>query len=226
MNGAPFYLKGVCYSPTPISYATFTPQIGDWFYDKCAVLWRSEHPDDRGDLKTMRGLGINHLRTYFWWRWQWPENSIDWVLKKGWKAADAATFDHTPFLDECARNGIYVMIGLAVNSGDIFDGPAKNRACFLELYTDTAAEIGRVYGKHPAVIGLCVGNEQNQPGRNSRPDFWAGLAAMSAAFKANAPDKVTMVAFQNDAEVFDTVVDGVPLPKLYKQSFDLYGLNI
>ena len=93
LNGDPFYLKGVCYSPTPIGYATFTPQIGDWFYDKCAVLWRSQYPDDRGDLKTMAGLGVNHLRTYFWWNWQWPTDSVNWVLNKGWKNADAATFD-------------------------------------------------------------------------------------------------------------------------------------
>ncbi|MCU1233613.1 MAG: hypothetical protein JWP63_1580 [Candidatus Solibacter sp.] len=226
-NGDPFFLKGVCYSPTPITYATFTPQIGDWFYDKCAVLWRSQEPDDRGDLKTMRGLGINHLRTYFWWRWQWPtDDSIGWVLRKGWKDANAPTFDHTPFLDECAKNGIYVMLGLAVNSGDIFEGPEKNRPFFRELYVDTAAEIGRLYGSHPAVIGLCVGNEQNQPGRNSNPDFWAGLKEMSSAFKNNAPGKVTMIAFQNDAALFDTLVNDVPLPEIFKQSFDVYGLNI
>lgn len=233
MNGSPFFLKGVCYSPTPITYATFTPQIGDWFYDKCAALWRSQQPGDRGDLKTMSGLGVNHLRTYFWWRWQWPESDASdptrttkWVLNRGWKEAGAPTFDHTAFLDECARHGIYVMIGLAVDSGEIFDGPPNNRAAYLELYVDTAREIGRLYGQHPAVMGLCVGNEQNQPGRNSRPDFWEGLAKMSAAFKQNAPDKVTMVAFQNDPDVFDTVVGGKPLPQVFKESFDVYGLNI
>ncbi len=227
MNGSPFFLKGVCYSPTPISYATFTPQIGDWFYDQCAVLWRAQQPNDRGDLRTMSGLGVNHLRTYFWWNWQWPTNdATDWVLRRGWKDAGAPTFNHTAFLDECAKYGIFVMIGLAVDSGNIFDGPLENRPAFLELYKDTAREIGRLYGQHPAVMGLCVGNEQNQPGRNTRPDFWEGLAQMSAAFKQNAPDKVTMVAFQNDPALLDTIVAGTPLPQIFKASFDIYGFNI
>ncbi len=228
MNGSPFFLKGVCYSPTPISYGTFTPQIGDWFYDECAVLWRSQYPDDRGDLKAMSELGVNHLRTYFWWNWRWPQsgNAIDWVKRRGWRDAGAKTFDHTPFLDECAKYGIYVMIGLPVNSGDVFDGAVENRPAFLDLYVDTAREIGRRYGRHPAVMGLCVGNEQNQPGRNERPDFWEGLAKMSAAFRESAHDKVTMVAFQNDEALLDTRIAGKPLPEVFKGSFDLYGLNI
>lgn len=230
MNGDPIFLKGVCYSPTPIGYATFTPQIGDWFYDECAVLWRSEYPDDRGDLKTMSGLGINHLRTYFWWNWVWPnadqEDANHWVLRRGWRDAGTPTFDHTPFLDECAKHGIHVMIGLAVDSGNIFDGAEANRPFFLDFYVDTAREIGKRYGQHPAVMGLCVGNEQNQPERNKRADFWAGLAKMGAAFKEGAPDKVTMVAFQNDPTLLDTVVAGTPLVQIFKQDFDIYGLNI
>jgi len=227
MNGSPFFLKGVCYSPTPIGYATFTPQIGDWFYNQCAVLWRSQSADDRGDLKTMSELGINHLRTYFWWHWQWPtSNQTAWIQNRIWRNPDAQTFNHTTFLDECAKYGIFVMIGLAVDSGNIFDGPPENRPAFLDFYVDTAREIGRRYGQHPAVMGLCVGNEQNQPGRNTRPDFWEGLASMSAAFKEGAPDKVTMVAFQNDPELLDTVVADKPLPQIFKENFDIYGLNI
>lgn len=212
-----------------MGYATFTPQIGDWFYDQCAVLWRKQYPDDRGDLSTMRALGVNHLRTYFWWHWQYPqEGATDWILSKGWTKPGAPTFDHKPFLDECAKNGIYVVIGLAVDSGDIFEGPEKNRPAYRALYVDTARKIGELYGKHPAVIGLCVGNEQNQPTatRNRNPDFWVGLAEMGNAFKANAPDKITMIAFQNDAALFDTVVGGKPLPEVFKESFDVYGLNI
>ncbi len=230
LNGEDICLNGVCYSPTPKGFGIFSPQIGDWFYDKLGAMWSSDNSNDRGDLRTMRELGVNHLRTYFWWVWQWPtpeqENSIDWVKRRGWRDAGAATFDHTRFLDECQANGIHVMIGLAVNSGDIFESDPSLRPAYRELYVDTAREIGRRYGAHPAVMGLCVGNEQNQPGRNENPDFWAGLSEMSQAFRATATNKITMIAFQNDANLFKTKVNGAPLQEIYKRDYDAYGLNI
>jgi hypothetical protein len=77
-------------------------------------------------------------------------------------------------------------------------------------------------------MGLCVGNEQNQPGRgrNENPRFWADLGDMASAFKLKAPDKVTMVAFQNDGALFNTKVDDKTVKEVFKENFQIYGLNI
>ena len=226
-DGKRAVLNGVCYSPTPHIYATFTPNIGDWFHSKCAVLWRSKYPDDRGDLKQMKALGINHLRVYFWWEWQWPiDNADDWVKRRGWRDDAAPRFDHQDFLDTCAGNGISVAIGLAVDGSHNWSSDASTAPQYRDLYIDTAAEIGRKWGKHPAVMGLCIGNEQNQPARNASAGFWTDLSAMAGAFKRGAPDKLTMIAFQNDAGLFDYRVEGKRVAEVFHDAFDAYGLNI
>ena len=38
------FLKGVCYSPTPIGGATYEPGIGDWFYYNFAGIWEKDLP--------------------------------------------------------------------------------------------------------------------------------------------------------------------------------------
>jgi hypothetical protein len=239
MNGKPIFLKGLCYSPTPWGCATDPNRIGDWFDNTCRSLWGSAAvAGQRGDLEMMKSARLNHLRTYFWWEWWWPasfftkESIADWIKREGWNEdTNWPRFDHTEFLDCCNSNDIHVMIGLPVNSSAIFApngdygvlGPQQK-----QLYVDTAKQIGLRYGKHPAVMGLCVGNEQNQPGpgRNGNPRFWAALGEMAQAFKQNAPDKVTMVAFQNDPALFDTQVGEKTVKQVFKENFQIYGLNI
>ena len=61
---------------------------------------------------------------------------------------------------------------------------------------------------------------------HTNPRFWAALAEMAQAFKKNAPDKVTMVAFRNDAALFDTQIGDKTIKQVFKENFQIYGLNI
>ena len=66
------------------------------------------------------------------------------------------------------------------------------------FYTATAAKLAELYGNHPAVMGFCLGNEQNNQTRIVRADFWDGLAGMAQAVRTKAPGKLVMFAMQND----------------------------
>ena len=227
MNDQPILLKGMCYAPTTKGYSDGVPQVGDWFYDKCGCIWSSENNGDRADLAQMKDMGINHIRTYFWWRWQWPtdKDGTEWILQGGWKANGAPIFDHTRFLDECQKNGIYVMMGLAIDKGNVYT-KSPNQQHFIDFYTDTAREIGKAYGNHPAVMGLVVGNETNDPSLCADINYWNITSGIANAFKSVAPDKLTMIAFQNDINLLTYTAGGKSVPEILKETIDVVGLNI
>jgi len=221
------FLKGVCYAPTPIGGATYEPTIGDWFIWNYAGIWKDK------DLPAMKKAGMNHLRTYFWWVMPPPREMANW--KQEWEKLEEQdqkraekglppTFDHTPFLDECYKNGIYVIMGLAVNGGEVFEGGLAKQ--YQEFFVFTAQKIGEKYGDHPAVVGLCIGNEQNNKSRSANMDFMKKLGEMADAFQKEAPDKLVMAAFVNSTEIWDTKIDGKPFYQVFADYFDLWGLNI
>jgi hypothetical protein len=218
-DGKPAFLAGVCYAPTPIGAATFTPGIGDWFTPPWNGIWERDFP-------LMQAAGINNIRTYFFWAWTPPENMANWKQV----VAQPPTFDHTAFLDAAQASGISVTIGIALDGGNIFDNGSKTLGeDYFQFYLHTAKKLAELYGNHPAVMGFCLGNEQNNQGRIVRASFWDILESMSTAVKTAAPNKLVMFAMQNDnPNMFTATItqSGKTVPQRFAQIFDVWGINI
>jgi len=80
VDGEPFLVKGICYSPTPINGSVYFAPYGDYFTAEYSFIWLR-------DLPLIKAMGANVLRTY------------------GWQPSN----DHSAFLDAVADHGLYVM---------------------------------------------------------------------------------------------------------------------
>ena len=225
-NGTAQFLKGVCYAPTPCGAATYAPGVGDWFAAPWSGIWERDFP-------LMKAAGIDNIRTYFFWAWTPPSNMTTWKTV----TSGPPTFDHSGFLDAAEAHGISVTIGIALDGGNVFDNPSSSLgADYLAFYKATAQKLAEQYGDHPAVMGFCIANEQNNPSRIVTTKFWDGLNTIANAVKSNAPDKLVMMAMQNDtpamytAKVGDTDTSspfaGLTVPACFAQIFDVWGVNI
>ena len=251
-DGTNFFAKGVDYSPTPIGGATFQPGIGDWF----APPWWSYNgvnsPNDIGqrDTAILKGIGINALRTYYTWYWLKKDDNAylqsitqdtPLTVFEDTQYPYTVFFDHNPFLDACYQSGIYVVLGIALEGGDCFNFAAPEISnAFQNFYLQTAVKIATLYGRHPAVIGFCMSNEQNQPPINKDSRVWLYYQQMYKAIKAAAPDKLVTIAFQDDSTLYNgtlkvedqagqnppTPFNDVPIEQAISTVVDVWGLNI
>ena len=99
----------------------------------------------------MKGMGINNLRTYFFWAWTPPDDMRTWQAV----TSQPPTFDHTAFLDAAAANGIDVTIGIALDGGNIFDnGDPSLGQDYLGFYTATAENARRAVRRSPGGHGV------------------------------------------------------------------------
>jgi len=80
VDGEPFIVRGICYSPTPVNQSVYFAPYGDYFTAEYSFIWLR-------DLPLIKAMGANMLRTY------------------GWQPAN----DHSAFLDAADANGLYVM---------------------------------------------------------------------------------------------------------------------
>jgi len=119
---------------------------------------------------------------------------------------------------------------------------------YQNFYKQTAIKLATLYGNHPAVMGFCFGNEQNgtantndnkatNPNNDSR--VWVYYDSVRQAVKAVAPNKLFIIAFQDDQLLYNgtqTVVDppgtsppsqfnGQPIEQVISSIVDAWGLN-
>jgi hypothetical protein len=218
-DGVPQFLAGVAYAPTPCGGATYEPGVGDWFATPWNGIWERDFP-------LMKAAGINNIRTYFFWAWTPPRDMRTWQSVVNQKPA----FDHMPFLDAAQANGISVTIGIALDGGNVFDNGSKELGeDYFNFYKATAVKLAEQYGKHDAVMGFCLGNEQNNQVRIVRDDFWSKLKEMADAVRGVAPQKLVMFAMQNDNPNMFTAVckpSGKSVPQRFAEAFDVWGINI
>ena len=80
VDGEPFIVKGICYSPIPVNESVYFAPYGDYFSADYSFLWLR-------DLPLIKAMGANVVRTY------------------GWQPST----DHTAFLDAVAANDLYLM---------------------------------------------------------------------------------------------------------------------
>ncbi len=248
MNGQPFFARGVNYSPTPIGGATFQPGVGDWF----APPWWTGAGHDLGsrDIPLLQAAGANALRTYFAWYWyknsdlaylQGITQSTPMSVYTNAQYPYTVSFDHTPFLDACHAGGLYVVLGIAIEGGNCFNfAESEVSSAYQNFYLQTAQKLATLYGQHPAVLGFCMGNEQNSAVVNVDSRTWLYYQAMYQAIKAAAPDKLALIAFQDDQTLYNgtltvmdqagqqppTVFNGKAIESVISQVVDVWGLNI
>jgi len=196
----------------------------------------------RGDLRMIKqALNVNTIRVYgmtsrlLTVRDNPPPPGPAKPPKNTWNAPNQsgpiAYVKHNQFLDECARNQIYVLVGLFLGAPiwdkSLHDNPDPDIQLDIAWYTAVYKEIVQEVGRHPAVMGFIVNNEVDGTDIVWKDPvkaefFWNQMRAISADIKAMAPDKLVGVAFHND-ETFgrhaSAQMSNVP-------NVDFWGVNV
>lgn len=168
-DGQPFQIRGVCYNPTPIGDNGFTRKPNGDYFT-------SGYADlQERDLPLLRAMGANTIRIYGW----------------------APGSDHTAFLDKCYNNGvnpIYVLVNYWIDPATDWTNTSAVQAV-INQYVEIETRLNR----HPAVLGVLIGNEVNQYNSNGgKSSFWAAMNKISVAVKAKNPARLTSVAITDN----------------------------
>lgn len=155
LNGQPFVIKGMNYSPVPIgTFPGYVP-YGDYFIPYYANVWKP-------DLDNMRAAGINVIKLYA----GNPDLNAGAPGTAGnWKA----------FLDYCYNGGnkpVYVVM-FSYTQGDVIAQGGTGLNNYIRQYD----ELVKSTVTHPAVFGYLVGNEIFG-GVTQNPQFWQNFGTL------------------------------------------------
>ena len=164
-DGVPFQVRGVCYQPAP---------IGD---DPAAAPPHGDYYTAEydaliaRDLPLIRGLGANVIRVYGW----------------------TPGADHTAFLDTCYNGGvdpIFVLVNRWVSPATPW-----NDAAAVDAFRQEVLRIDAGLGRHPAVLGILLGNEANaHEGNGAKVSFWQAMNSVAASLKQQNPERLVSMA--------------------------------
>ena len=198
VNGAPFTVKGVVYSPVPIGEdPNLTPPYGDYFTGPYAPL------HDR-DLPLLRAMGANTLRLYHWEK----------------------TADHSAFLDQAYNGGVdplYVIAGYWIDAG--LDLDPNSPANVREQLKADFREMVAAHKTHPAILMWSVGHNLNQAGLSSNQlsqvfSLINEMAETAQAEEGTTGHPVTTALFDQDlAATIAAFEQTVP-------ALDIWGANV
>ena len=202
LNGQPFVVKGMNYSPVPIGAAPRYVPYGDYFIPYYANVWKP-------DVDNMRAAGINVIKLYA----GNPDLNAGAPGTAGnWKA----------FLDYCyngGNNSIYVVM-FSYTQGDVIAQGGGGLNNYIRQYD----ELVKSTVKHPAVFGYLVGNEIFG-GVTQNPQFWANFGrlidAAQGAGLSQGPNPFLMTAINDEF----TPQTSWPAIKLGEQSGKLKNLD-
>ncbi|MBI5585757.1 MAG: fibronectin type III domain-containing protein, partial [Deltaproteobacteria bacterium] len=140
VNGTPFTVKGVVYTPVPIGEdPNLAPPYGDYFTEPYGALYER-------DIPLLRALGANTLRLYHWEK----------------------TADHFDFLDRAFNGGvdpIYIIAGYWIDRG--LDLNPHSPANVREQLKADFREMVAAHKTHPAILMWSVGHNLNQDGAST-----------------------------------------------------------
>ena len=197
VNGTPFTVKGVVYSPVPIGEDPNASPYGDYFTAPYSALHNR-------DLPVLRTLGANAVRLYHWEK----------------------TADHFNFLDQAFNGGlnpIYVIAGYWINEGLDID-PISPTNVRNQIKADFQAMVA-AHKDHPALLMWSVGHNLNLPdayGTNPTHLFSLINDLAEAAHLeegAKAHPVTTALADQDLAATLSGFEGAVP-------ALDLWGANV
>ncbi len=212
VNGDPFMMQGVCYSPSPIGTTDSYQPFGDFFIDQ----WHTVTDRDLGNgaLAAMRKSNINSLKMY---------GMFPYVKNSDY--SNGATASHSDFLTSAYNGGVdpvYVWAAypMAESDFDPFDSAANQatRATIASEYKTLATQLK----DDPAVMGFVISNECNSVNTIHNTDFWTWINNLAGEIKKIAPDKLTMMCLVDDSmETVPAAEAAVPnMPNL-----DVWGIN-
>jgi len=230
LNGEPFFIKGVGYSPTPVGGdARFAPNFGDYFDSKWSRLHDRDVPLMRDELK------VNAVRCYIWH----PESPPTLDDVSSWKNDEdlerfhqrSPTLDHRGLLDQLWNDGkdpIYVLIGIPL-SPDWADGNMP--PMFYKYYEWVVETLAATDGAHPAVMGFTLGNEINNQERLESEEFWTQtrrlVAAARRGFEARGVKRIVSSGLQDDPGLYDYKSEsGVTTVENMAKTFDFWTTNV
>jgi hypothetical protein len=208
LNGQPFVIKGMNYSPVPIGAAPRYTPYGDFFIPYYANVWKP-------DVDKIREAGINVIKLYA----GNPDLNAGAPGTAGnWKA----------FLDYCYNGGnkpVYVVMFSYTQGGVIAKGGAG-----LNDYIRQYDKLVKSTVKHPAVFGYMIGNEIFDS-VTGNPQFWTNFGSLidaaQAAGLSQSQNPFLMTAVNDEF----TPQNFWPAIKLGEQSgklrnLDSWGINI
>jgi hypothetical protein len=161
LDGQPFVIKGMNYSPVPIGAAPRYIPYGDYFIPYYANVWKP-------DLDKMREAGINVIKLY----------AGNPALNAG---APGSAGNWKAFLDYCWNGGnkpVYVIM-MSYTQGNVI---AQGGADFQGYLSDYQKLVQSTV-KHPAVFGYMVGNEIFG-GVTQNPQFWTNFGRLIDAARS------------------------------------------
>jgi hypothetical protein len=155
LNGQPFVIKGMNYSPVPIGTAPANVPYGDYFVPSYANVWKP-------DIDKIRQAGVNVIKLYA----GNPDLNAGAPGTAGnWKA----------FLDYCYNGGnnpVYVVMFSYTQGGVIAQGGTG-----LNDYIRQYDKLVKSTVKHPAVFGYVIGNEIFD-NVTQNPQFWQNFGSL------------------------------------------------
>ena len=202
LNGKPFVIKGMDYSPVPIGTAPGNEPYGDYFVPAYANVWKP-------DIDKIREAGVNVIKLY--------------AGNPDLNAGDPGSAGHwKDFLDYCWNGGnrpVYVVM-FSYTRGDVIAAGGAGLDDYIKQY----GELVKSTVKHPAVFGYIIGNEIFD-GVTGNATFWANFgklidAAQSAGLSQKEKPFLT-TATKDDFTPQDTW----PAIKLGEQSGKLKNLD-
>jgi len=156
LNGEPFVIKGMNYSPVPIGVAPGDGlPYGDYFVPAYANVWKP-------DIDKMRQAGVNVIKLYA----GDPDRNA---------GAPGSSGNWKDFLDYCYNGGtkpIYVVM-FSYTQGPVIAAGGEGLDNYIRHYDKLVKSTIR----HPAVFGYMVGNEIFG-GVTENPQFWTNFGKL------------------------------------------------
>jgi len=202
LNGRPFVIKGMNYSPVPIGTAPGNPPYGDYFVPNYSNVWMP-------DIDNMRNAGVNVIKLY--------AGNPD--LNAG---APGTGGNWKQFLDYCWNGGnrpVYVVMFSYTQGGVIEQGGTG-----LNDYIRQYDEMVKSTVKHPAVFGYIIGNEIFD-GVTGNPQFWQNFGTLINAADGAGRSQGEKPFFMTATNDNFTPQNSWPAIKLGEQSGQLRNLD-
>jgi hypothetical protein len=159
VDGDPFTVKGVNYSPAPVGYQVGNAATG------CIgpYRWWMDRPTYIADFPLIRKMGANTIRTF------------------DLMNSTSTSTEVLAALDEAHRNNLGVIMGYFVSHTENMANGAFRTRTLNEFVAAVNA-----YKNHPAVLIWAFGNENNLDNGNTNPDWYS--LVQQAAQQAKAAD--------------------------------------
>jgi hypothetical protein len=226
-------IQGVVYSPTPIGCNYEFEPYGDFYLggdgQPSYFQWK---PWWQPDIDAMAAAGVNSIRTYSWFMFM-PTSENMALAKKG--KIPGRSRDHTHFLNYCHDKGISVLMGVGWNPKDYPLNENNWDNGFLEFYVDNCLSLAKAYGRHPAVLGVVLGNEVDNADTFAGDYYRRYLGIMNScadALRKNFGDtKLILPGFHDNPFAYgneandNTPVMQKPVQKDLSKSFTATGIN-